>query len=968
MPEIKMRHYQTGALDAFAAGVRNGMRNQLITLPTGTGKCFARGTSILMYDGTVKAVEDIIVGDLLMGPDSSSRKVLSLGRGREMLYRITPEKGNSYVVNESHILSLKMTKKVSKGKNTTGRQCAAGTIVNIRVSEYLECNKAFKESAKGYRTGVEFAAQTEILGAYLLAFWLGGGDRSGPLEDREVADYFGVFDSVGNKCIPQRYKSNTREVRLKLLAGLIDANGHSVKGGYTLMFEGRTFANDVAFVARSLGLAAYVKYCRDMSAATSTKSYGFRVSISGDCDVIPLRSFSKTQLDPKREDALVHGIKVKAVGVGDYYGFEINGDRLFLLADFTVVHNTVLFVRAARHAGLKGTVLIIAHRDRLISQAKQKWLEAHPEDRVGIEMADQRTDDEPYDCIVSSVQTLKGVRLSKFVETHGSQVCFIVTDECHHSTEPSYTAIFEEFRCLPVDMQTGLRPLENQSAPVLLGVTATPKRLDKHLLEDVYPFSTYDYPLLDAMREKYLCAVKAFRVETDVDLRGIKQQSGEFNQRELAERVDVKDRVDLVVKQWKKLGGMKRRTADFCTSKAQCHSHAAEYRKHTPNVYVITEEVKGAVREAMLEEFSWGPLPQVVISVDVMTEGTDIAQLDMIVNSAPTKSASRFIQRIGRGLRPYVGGSNPSTAGNPTWPSVLPVKDHLLFLDIVDTVRSQSDLMTVPRILGLPASFDLRGDDLLEAKNVMDEILNRDPALEAALKTMAETDEKMPKTFKELKAELQRIMLFAPNNPRGKSKEYSTLAWLAADERAIMDNDADNSHAYVLNVAAPRDPKPGEVAQQRALRLEYRPVSGFWFIMIQAPNPERTALEREAAYNVNQAKRYDIPVQYKGQFYAKAKAANQAAARLPLVTLKEMQLYPDLDRSIVHIDGYVRKRHPSALHLLELNAAWRRKMPSSGQLYFAKSAQIPVHPDMRAGDVSDLINNHKNLKVHEESL
>lgn len=629
---------------------------------------------------------------------------------------------------------------------------------------------------------------------------------------------------------------------------------------------------------------------------------------------------------------------------------------------------TVIFVRAAKHAGLGGTVVILAHRDRLIVQAKQKWLDAHPRDRVGVEMADQRTDGGHYDCIVSSVQTLKGVRLADFAATYGVSVSLVICDEAHHSTEPSYTSIFYAFRCLPVDPITGLRPLENRNAAVLLGVTATPKRLDKHLLEKVYPFSAYDYPLLDAMREKYLCAVKAFRVETDVDLRTIKRQSGEFNQKELAEKVDVKTRVDLVVKQWKKLGGMKRRTADFCTSKDQCASHAAEYRKHTPNVYVITEDVKNDVREEMLTKFSWGPLPQVVISVDVMTEGTDIAQLDMIVNSAPTKSASRFMQRIGRGLRPFNGGSPDGDyyAKYHILP-VLPVKDHLLFLDIVDTVRSQSDIMTVPRILGLPANFNLDGDDLLDAKNMMDEVLDRNPALEAALETMAETDEKMPKTFKELKASLQRIMLFAPNNPRGKAKEHSNLAWLAADERAIMENDADNSHAYVLNIAPPRSPREGEVAQQRFMRLEYRPRDGFWHILVQGPNPERTALEREAAYNTNQAKRYDIPAQYKGQFYVKAKAANEAASRLPLVTLKEVQLYPDLERSLNHVDAYVRKRHQSSMPLLELNAAWRSKKPSPGQLYLAKRAQIPVHPDMRAGDVSDLINNHKNLKVHEDT-
>jgi hypothetical protein len=73
----------------------------------GCGKCLGKGTPVMMFDGTIKKVEDIWPGDRLMGPDSKPRNVLSLARGREMMYRITPVKGDPYIVNESHILSLR---------------------------------------------------------------------------------------------------------------------------------------------------------------------------------------------------------------------------------------------------------------------------------------------------------------------------------------------------------------------------------------------------------------------------------------------------------------------------------------------------------------------------------------------------------------------------------------------------------------------------------------------------------------------------------------------------------------------------------------------------------------------------------------------------------------------------------------------------------------------------------------------
>ncbi|EIC9656856.1 hypothetical protein LAU82_004559, partial [Salmonella enterica subsp. enterica serovar Enteritidis] len=61
----------------------------------GSGKCLKRGTEVIMFDGTTKKVEDVIVGDVLMGPDSTPRNVLSLGRGREMMYEVKPRKGES---------------------------------------------------------------------------------------------------------------------------------------------------------------------------------------------------------------------------------------------------------------------------------------------------------------------------------------------------------------------------------------------------------------------------------------------------------------------------------------------------------------------------------------------------------------------------------------------------------------------------------------------------------------------------------------------------------------------------------------------------------------------------------------------------------------------------------------------------------------------------------------------------------
>ena len=71
------------------------------------GKCEAVGTKVRMYNGTIKKVEDLIIGDLLMGVDSKPRKVVALHRGQdEHMYRIDQSKGDSYTVNSNHICTL----------------------------------------------------------------------------------------------------------------------------------------------------------------------------------------------------------------------------------------------------------------------------------------------------------------------------------------------------------------------------------------------------------------------------------------------------------------------------------------------------------------------------------------------------------------------------------------------------------------------------------------------------------------------------------------------------------------------------------------------------------------------------------------------------------------------------------------------------------------------------------------------
>lgn len=362
------------------------IQNQVNTMmigPTGTGKCLGKDTPVLMYDGTIKMVQDIQVGDKLMGPDSTPRNVLSTTTGREELFKVIPKKGDSWVCNKSHILSLKRTNDgTSKG----------GTICNVSIEEYLTWSKTHKHIYKQWRVPIEFKEIEVYLDPYFLGLWLGDGRTDSPVvctADRTIVHYlrdyawqlgctlsiykepskansYGIvqkgrdvkyrttiqtrmdeYDLLGNKHIPNDFLYNSRENRLRLFAGLMDSDGSNSGNYYEFTTKLSNLKDEVIYLGRSLG---YFVSCKETIIGGSTY---WRLMFSGDFSDVPVRiSRKKCSCRKQKKDVLVTGIFVESIGEGDYYGFTIDGDHLFCLGDFTVTHNTELVMLACERLGI----------------------------------------------------------------------------------------------------------------------------------------------------------------------------------------------------------------------------------------------------------------------------------------------------------------------------------------------------------------------------------------------------------------------------------------------------------------------------------------------------------------------------------------------------------------------------------------------------------------------------------------
>lgn len=369
-------------------------RKEAVTIlaSTGRGKCHSADTPILMSDGSIKMVQDIIVGDKLMGPDGKSRNVLSTTSGKDDLYKITPVKGMSYTVNSVHLLSLKAT------GNTHNLILSDGTIIKpkqedpifIQAKDFYTSNKTIKHCLKGWRPdAVSFESEStnHIIPPYILGVWLGDGTSNRPgitqLDNevlsefkkyaesinKQVVGYFGTNDKCpqwyiygtssfrtglktlgvwNNKHIPNSYKMSSINDRLELLAGLLDTDGSLHYSGYDFVQKDKQLAEDVVFIARSLGLAANISECTKTIKSSGFSGQYWRVTISGDCDKIPVRiGYKKAKPRLQKKNVLRTGVSIEKAGYGDYYGFEIDGDKQFLLGDWQVTHNTSLLCNLA---------------------------------------------------------------------------------------------------------------------------------------------------------------------------------------------------------------------------------------------------------------------------------------------------------------------------------------------------------------------------------------------------------------------------------------------------------------------------------------------------------------------------------------------------------------------------------------------------------------------------------------------
>lgn len=426
------------------------------------------------------------------------------------------------------------------------------------------------------------------------------------------------------------------------------------------------------------------------------------------------------------------------------------GSALIVLA--TGGGKTVIFAEIARRLGL--TTLIIAHREELLTQAADKFRMIDPTAIIGQVGAGRHEWGAPI--TVASIQTMSRPEHVKAVKRFGYQL--VIIDECHHSAAAGYRTVLD---ALP--------------QAFVVGVTATPDRLDGQRIEVVFGEPVFSAGIVEMVTQGHLCDVRAIAVRTTTSLDDIHTQAGDFKQDELETAIDTPERNERVVRAY----------LDHATGRqALCFAVTVKHAQHLAETFIragvraamVCGETLPEERRRLLRAYEQGELT-VLCNVGVLTEGYDDPRTSCVILARPTQSRALFVQCLGRGLR------------------LAPGKRDCIVLDMTDNCLK---LRLQPVTLGKALGQTLKDEESVLEATVREEEERRKG------KSSGEDEEQERKAFVMKRAQDVLLDLLAPMDWQRKANGAYTLEVGESKHRiALVPSQAQEGYYTVKAALAP---------------------------------------------------------------------------------------------------------------------------------------------------------------------
>lgn len=436
-------------------------RGILLYHSVGSGKCMKIDTPILMYDGNIKKIQDIKVGDLLMGDDNTPRTILSLARGVDKMYEIISN-NEKYTVNEAHILCLKIpsypllkknkyyysvhwvdnnkfnVKKFYNNHNTIEdaniflNTIKNQQIIEISVYDYLKLSNRKKKILYTYKTIIDFPEKKITIDPYILGIWI--GDINTDIYNNNSNTYFTneliKLQLINNKHIPYIYKCNSKDNRLKLLAGIIDVSGYyDIKNKYVIKLSKKykKIIEDIIYLCNSLGYITYKKIKQNI----------IYIYIYGDeLTNIPTQEFNNhTIINYNKNTTFGNKIKVLYKNIDNYFGFTIDNNNRYVLGNFIVTHNTITSISIAEHFRQLNKDIIILSSKSLQNNYKKEITSFSKKIKEDISNEDIESIISQYKFVTSnaknmikSLETNENINISKSKNKYDNNIENILSD------------------------------------------------------------------------------------------------------------------------------------------------------------------------------------------------------------------------------------------------------------------------------------------------------------------------------------------------------------------------------------------------------------------------------------------------------------------------------------------------------------------------------------------------------------
>ncbi len=331
-------------------------------------------------------------------------------------------------------------------------------------------------------------------------------------------------------------------------------------------------------------------------------------------------------------------------------------ETIALLYHATGTGKTVTAVIDAKCCG--GRVLFVAHTMELVNQAFSTFESLWDDVTVG-KFADSIKDTESH-VICGSIQSV-ALNLDMFKD---DDFDYIIIDEAHHASADTYQKVLAYFK-----------------PKFILGLTATPERADDTNILEIFKNTVHKLDIQTAVEIGALVPVRCIRIHTNIDMTKVRFNSVQYNIRDLDVKICVTERNQLIVDTWLEYV-RNRRTVVFCASVKHAEQVAQLFKDAGVSAIAVSGSMKTSERNEQLAKFADGDT-KVLCACDLLNEGWDCPQTEVLFMARPTMSKVLYTQQLGRGMRNSEG------------------KDHLMVFDFVDNASQYNAPYSMHRLFKL---------------------------------------------------------------------------------------------------------------------------------------------------------------------------------------------------------------------------------------------------------------------------